>query len=122
MRANGYKNACDQAFEVRDEVGQSFRRIRRQKNGFTGKEEMEKSLKLFESMADKNINFDDCRSNPEICEEFIPEEHRKEFEGKKNLRNNESRRGFNPAECERGKVDFEIGRKCFEASQKKSLV
>ena len=26
--------------------------------------------------------------------------------------------GFNPAECERGNVDFEIGRKCFEASQK----
>ena len=44
---------------------------------------MEESLKLFESMADKNINFDDCRSNPEICEEFIPEEHRKEFEGNK---------------------------------------
>src|SRR3989344_716381 len=29
-----------------------------------------------------------------------------------------SEAGFNPIECERGKVDFEIGRKCFEASQK----
>ena len=89
------------------------------KNGFTGKEEMEESLKLFESMADKNINFDDCRSNPEICEEFIPEEHRKEFEGNKKIYEiMKAEAGFNPAECERGNVDFEIGRKCFEASQK----
>ena len=54
-------------------------------------------------MADKNINFDDCRSNPEICEEFIPEEHRKEFEGNKKIYEiMKAEAGFNPAECERG--------------------
>ena len=80
---------------------------------------MEESLKLFESMADKNINFDDCRSNPEICEEFIPEERKKEFEGNKKIYEiMKAESGFNPIECERGNVDFEIGRKCFEASQK----
>ena len=26
--------------------------------------------------------------------------------------------GFNPIECERGNVDFEIGRKCFEERPK----
>ena len=113
------KNACDQAFEARDIKLARACGDFAVKNGFTGKEEMEESLKLFESMADKNINFDDCRSNPEICEEFIPEEHRKEFEGNKKIYEiMKAEAGFNPTECERGNVDFEIGRKCFEASQK----
>ena len=29
-----------------------------------------------------------------------------------------SETGFDPIECEKGNVDFEIGRKCFEASKK----
>lgn len=113
------KNTCDKAFEARDIKLARACGDFAVKNGFTGKEEMEESLKLFESMADKNINFDDCRSNPEICEEFIPEEHRKEFEGNKKIYEiMKAEAGFNPIECERGNVDFEIGRKCFEASKK----
>ncbi|MEK7130960.1 MAG: hypothetical protein AAB924_01155, partial [Patescibacteria group bacterium] len=113
------KNACEKAFETKDvKLARSCGDFA-VKNGFTSKEEMEKSLKLFESMSSKNINFDQCRSNPEICEEFIPEEHKQEFEGNKKIYEiMKAEAGFNPIECERGNVDFEIGRKCFEASQK----
>lgn len=113
------KNACDGAFETKDIKLARACGDFAVKNGFTGKEEMEESLNLFESMASKNINFDDCRSNPEICEEFIPEEHKQEFEGNKKIYEiMKAEAGFNPIECERGNVDFEIGRKCFEASKK----
>ena len=113
------KNACENAFETRDvKLARSCGEFA-VKNGFTSQKEMDDSLKIFESMADKNINFDQCRSNPELCQEFIPEEHRKEFEGNKKIYEiMKSEAGFNPIECERGNVDFEIGRKCFEASQK----
>jgi len=113
------KDACDKAFETRDvKLARSCGEFA-VKNGFTSQKEMDDGLKIFESMADKNINFDQCRSNPELCQEFIPEEHRKEFEGNKKIYEiMKSEAGFNPIECERGNVDFEIGRKCFEASQK----
>src|SRR3990167_3743438 len=113
------KNACDKAFETGDvKLARSCGEFA-VKNGFTSQKEMDDGLKIFESMADKNINFDQCRSNPELCQEFIPEEHRKEFEGNKKIYEiMKTEAGFNPIECERGNVDFEIGRKCFEASQK----
>jgi len=113
------KNACDKAFETGDvKLARSCGEFA-VKNGFTSQKEMDDGLKIFESMAGKNINFDQCRSNPELCQEFIPEEHRKEFEGNKKIYEiMKSEAGFNPIECERGNVDFEIGRKCFEASQK----
>ena len=113
------KDACENAFETRDvKLARSCGEFA-VKNGFTSQKEMDDSLKIFESMADKNINFDQCRSNPELCEEFIPEDHRKEFEGNKKIYEiMKAEAGFNPIECERGNVDFEIGRKCFEASQK----
>src|SRR3989344_3330729 len=113
------KNACDKAFETGDvKLARSCGEFA-VKNGFTSQKEMDDGLKIFESMADKNINFDQCRSNPELCEEFIPEEHRKEFEGNKKIYEiMKTEAGFDPIECERGNVDFEIGRKCFEASQK----
>src|SRR3989344_4793102 len=113
------KNACEKAFETRDvKLARSCGEFA-VKNGFTSQKEMDDGLKIFESMADKNINFDQCRSNPELCEEFIPEEHRKEFEGNKKIYEiMKTEAGFDPIECERGNVDFEIGRKCFEASQK----
>jgi len=113
------RDACDNAFETRDvKLARSCGEFA-VKNGFTSQKEMDDSLKIFESMADKNINFDQCRSNPELCEEFIPEERRKEFEGNKKIYEiMKAEAGFNPLECERGNVDFEIGRKCFEASQK----
>src|SRR3989344_4412359 len=113
------KDTCEKAFETGDvKLARSCGEFA-VKNGFTSQKEMDDGLKLFESMADKNINFDQCRSNPELCEEFIPEERRKEFEGNKKIYEiMKSEAGFNPIECERGNVDFEIGRKCFEASQK----
>src|SRR3989338_8878529 len=113
------KNACDKAFETGDvKLARSCGEFA-VKNGFTSQKEMDDGLKIFESMADKNINFDQCRSNPELCQEFIPEERRKEFEGNKKIYEiMKSEAGFDPIECERGNVDFEIGRKCFEASQK----
>jgi len=113
------KDTCEKAFETGDvKLARSCGEFA-VKNGFTSQKEMDDGLKLFESMADKNINFDQCRSNPELCEEFIPEERRKEFEGNKKIYEiMKAEAGFNPIECERGNVDFEIGRKCFEASQK----
>src|SRR3989344_3374967 len=113
------KNACDKAFETGDvKLARSCGEFA-VKNGFTSQKEMDDGLKIFESMADKNINFDQCRSNPELCQEFIPEERRKEFEGNKKIYEiMKTEAGFDPIECERGNVDFEIGRKCFEASQK----
>ena len=113
------KNACDKAFETGDvKLARSCGEFA-VKNGFTSQKEMDDGLKIFESMADKNINFDQCRSNPELCQEFIPEERRKEFEGNKKIYEiMKAEAGFDPIECERGNVDFEIGRKCFEASQK----
>ena len=113
------KNTCEKAFETGDvKLARSCGEFA-VKNGFTSQKEMDDGLKIFESMADKNISFDQCRSNPELCEEFIPEEHRKEFEGNKKIYEiMKSEAGFDPIECERGNVDFEIGRKCFEASQK----
>jgi len=113
------KDTCEKAFETGDvKLARSCGEFA-VKNGFTSQKEMDDGLKIFESMADKNINFDQCRSNPELCEEFIPEEHRKEFEGNKKIYEiMKAEAGFNPLECERGNVDFEIGRKCFEASQK----
>src|SRR3989344_4393442 len=112
------KDACDKAFETRDvKLARSCGEFA-VKNGFTSQKEMDDGLKIFESMADKNINFDQCRSNPELCEEFIQEEHRKEFEGNKKIYEiMKAEAGFNPLECERGNVDFEIGRKCFERSE-----
>jgi len=113
------KDACEKAFETGDvKLARSCGEFA-VKNGFTSQKEMDDGLKIFESMADKNINFDQCRSNPELCQEFIPEEHRKEFEGNKKIYEiMKAEAGFNPVECEKGNVDFEIGRKCFEASQK----
>ena len=113
------KNTCEKAFEARDvKLARSCGEFA-VKNGFTSQKEMDDGLKIFESMADKNINFDQCRNNPELCQEFIPEERKKEFEGNKKIYEiMKSEAGFNPIECERGNVDFEIGRKCFEASQK----
>src|SRR3989338_5248183 len=73
------KNACDKAFETGDvKLARSCGEFA-VKNGFTSQKEMDDGLKIFESMAGKNINFDQCRSNPELCQEFIPEEHRKEI-------------------------------------------
>src|SRR3989339_570889 len=113
------KDTCEKAFETGDvKLARSCGEFA-VKNGFTSQKEMDDGLKIFESMADKNINFDQCRSNPELCQEFIPEEHRKEFEGNKKIYEiMKTEAGFDPIECERGNVDFEIGRKCFEASQK----
>src|SRR3989338_2596055 len=79
------KDTCEKAFETGDvKLARSCGEFA-VKNGFTSQKEMDDGLKLFESMADKNINFDQCRSNPELCEEFIPEERRKEFEGNKKI-------------------------------------
>ena len=113
------KESCEKAFETKDiKLAKACGEFA-VRNGFTTKEEMDQSFKIFESVAGKNINFDQCRINPEACKEFIPEERRKEFDGNNKIYEiMKAEAGFDPLQCEKSFADFEIGRKCFEASKK----
>src|SRR3989344_1992209 len=90
-------------------------------NGFSTRVEVDKGLKLLESLAQKgqNINFDQCLANPAACREFIPEEERSRFDaGSQIFDIMRSEIGFDPQQCERGAADETIGTKCFEGSKR----
>lgn len=115
------RNSCDQAFQNKNiGLAKSCGEFA-VKNGFVSKEEMEKSLQMFEKFASKaeTVNFEDCRSNPKACEEFIPDEFKEEYNsGAKIYEIMREAFGFEPSICERASFDFELGQKCFEGSQK----
>ena len=117
---NAIRTTCDSAFQNRNIGLAKACGEFAVKNGLADKNEVEEGLKIFESFASKpQINFDDCRNNPESCRDFMPEEFRKDFDSEiKIYEIMKAEMGFDPVECERGNVDFEIGRKCFEASKK----
>ncbi|MBI2057995.1 MAG: hypothetical protein HYT63_03395 [Candidatus Yanofskybacteria bacterium] len=89
--------------------------------GFVKPAEKEYVLKFVRQARDRGgiPDFDACRTNPESCREFIPEDHRGEFEvGIQIDQIMRQEIGFNPRECERGGSDPAIGQKCFEGSKK----
>lgn len=114
------RKTCDTAFQRREvKIARACGEFA-VKNGLANKEEVEEGLKIFESFASKSqINFDDCRNNPESCKEFIPEEFKKDFDSEmKIFEIMKKEMGFDPRQCERSNFDLEIGKKCFEASKK----
>ena len=89
--------------------------------GFVKPEEKEYVLKFVRQARDRGgiPDFDACRVNPESCRDFIPEDHRAEFEvGNQIDQIMRQEIGFNPRECERGRSDPAIGQKCFEGSKR----
>ncbi len=114
------KNACDLAFE-KNNLG-----LARAcgnfavKNGYASQEEIESGLKLLESFSQKagNVNFDDCRFNPESCREFLPDEFRPQFDSQFEIfRIMSESIGFDPARCENS-YDPDIGKRCLEGAKK----
>ncbi|TAN58306.1 hypothetical protein EPN15_01465, partial [Patescibacteria group bacterium] len=96
------KESCEKAFQTKDiKLAKACGEFA-VKNGFADRGEVEESLKFFESVADKNVNFDQCRINPEACQKFIPEQYKKEFEGHKKIYEIiKEQAGFDPMQCER---------------------
>ncbi|NUQ57341.1 MAG: hypothetical protein HUT38_02560 [Candidatus Paceibacter sp.] len=114
------RKTCDAAFETRNTGLAKACGDFAVKNGFVSREEIEESLKIFESFAaGPQVDFEKCRVNPEACREFIPEEFKGDFDsGIKVYELMKAEMGFDPIQCERAAFDFALGQKCFEGSKK----
>ena len=117
---NAIRTTCDSAFQNRNMGLAKACGEFAVKNGLANKNEVEEGLKIFESFVSRpQINFDNCRNNPESCRDFIPEELRKDFDSEiKIYEIMKDEMGFDPIECERAQFDLEVGKKCFEGSKK----
>src|SRR3989338_489046 len=115
------RNTCDQAFSNRNfEVAKACGNFA-VKNGFANQIEVDKGLKVVESFTQKapNVKFEQCITAPESCREFIPEDERERFDvGSRIFEIMKAEIGFDPLQCERGRVDETIGIKCFEGSKR----
>ncbi len=89
--------------------------------GFIQPKEKEFALKYVKRARDLGgpIDFDKCSQNPDSCREFIPEDHRSEFEaGFKMQEILRQELGFDPRQCQNSTGNQDIGQKCFEASKR----
>src|SRR3989338_4803268 len=114
------RNACDRAFEDSNLGLARACGNFAVKNGYASQEEIENGLKLLESFSQKagDVNFDDCRFNPESCREFLPDDFRSQFDSQFEIFKIISESiGFDPARCENS-YDADIGKRCLEGAKK----
>ena len=114
------RNACDRAFEDSNLGLARACGNFAVKNGYASQEEIENGLKLLESFSQKagDVNFDDCRFNPESCREFLPDDFRSQFDSQFEIFKIMSESiGFDPARCENS-YDTDIGKRCLEGAKK----
>src|SRR3989338_6746482 len=114
------RNACDKAFEDSNLGLARACGNFAVKNGYANQEEIENGLKLLESFSQKagDVNFDDCRFNPESCREFLPDDFRSQFDSQFEIFKIISESiGFDPARCENS-YDPDIGKRCLEGAKK----
>ncbi|MBI2677121.1 MAG: hypothetical protein HYX21_04230 [Candidatus Yanofskybacteria bacterium] len=89
--------------------------------GFVSPKEKEYVLKFVKQARDRGgiPDFNACRTNPESCRDFIPEDQRDKFEaGTQVDQIMRQEIGFDPFECEKGRFDPAIGQKCLEGSRR----
>ncbi|MBI5732270.1 MAG: hypothetical protein HY982_02840, partial [Candidatus Magasanikbacteria bacterium] len=110
---------CDSAFQNRDVTLARACGNFAVKNGFASQAEVDRGLKILESVGKAPVDFNNCAANPESCEQFIPEEYRVDFNVMRLI--DEIMRaeiGFDPFRCEEGRFNPEIGQKCLEGSKR----
>jgi hypothetical protein len=90
------------------------------KNGFATQKDMEEGLKFLETVVTRpEVNFDHCRVDPQSCEQFLPEDAKKEFGVMRQIEEvMRAEIGLRPQECDRGELDPAIGNRCFEGSKR----
>ena len=116
---NAIRDACDNAFNSHDVALARTCGEFAVKNGFVSKEEAAEGLSFFESVQDKNIDFNQCRKDPKACEQFIPQEQREYFNVMQDIEKVMTEEiGFSPKQCEQGLTNPEIGQKCAEGSKR----
>lgn len=89
--------------------------------GFAASEDKEFALGMVRKAKEKGglPDFEACRQNVSLCQDFIPEEHRAEFKGFQEFESvMRQELGFDPGECRRGELDESIGTRCLEASKR----
>ena len=114
------RNACDRAFENSNLGLARACGNFAVKNGYASQEDIEDGLKIMETFSQKggDVNFDDCRFNPESCKEFLPDEFRSQFDSQFEIfRIMSESIGFDPARCENS-YDADIGKRCLEGAKK----
>src|SRR3989344_371351 len=88
--------------------------------GFVTEKDKEFALSFVKNVGEKGglQDFDRCASNPQACQEFIPDDRRGDFEDFQKIDSvMRQELGFDPRECERSS-DPNIGQKCVEGSKR----
>ena len=89
-------------------------------NGFAKAADKDFVVKMVQKIQERGaINFDECRTNPEACRDFIPEDHQGEFvamgQVEKIMRTAMANLGVtDPSRCE---FDHSIGRACMDGAR-----
>ena len=115
------RSACDQAFQQKDAALARSCGDFAVKNGFANKEDVERGVRLIETIAQKgsDISFVECEQNPQACEDFVPEEQKENFKSGIQMQQIMSEAlGFDPRQCERAGQNEQIGRQCLEGAKK----
>ena len=89
--------------------------------GFVSPQDKEFALRMVKKAKEQGglTDFEACRQNPKLCQNFIPEEDRKDFEVFDQIESiMREEIGFSPKLCEQGEFDEKIGLKCSEGSKK----
>lgn len=115
------RNTCDRAFSTGNIALAKVCGDFAVKNGFATREEVEDGIAILQSFSQKGaaVQFDECRRNPQSCEQYLPEARRSEFSVMRQI--DEIMRaeiGFDPRRCEEGAFNPEIGQKCLEGSKR----
>lgn len=88
--------------------------------GFVRSADRDFALKMVERIRDRGaINFDDCRTNPEACRDFVPEDHQSGFAAmgqvERIMRTAMTNLGVSdPSRCE---FDHSIGQACMDGAR-----
>ncbi|TSC75144.1 MAG: hypothetical protein G01um101433_942 [Parcubacteria group bacterium Gr01-1014_33] len=89
--------------------------------GFINSQDKEFALAMIRKVREKGgiPDFDACSQNPKLCQDFIPNDQRKEFDAAGQIQEIlKQEMGFDPRECARGQYDPSIGSRCSEGARR----
>lgn len=88
--------------------------------GFITEKDKEFALSFVKKVGEKGgiQNFDQCVTNPQACQDFVPDDRRGDFEDFQKIESvMRQELGFDPQQCE-GSSDPSVGQKCVEGAKK----
>ncbi|MDO8664355.1 MAG: hypothetical protein Q7K44_02285 [Candidatus Liptonbacteria bacterium] len=111
------KGECERAFDTRNvELAKACGQFA-VKNGFATDADVQDGLKFIQSIQG-NVDLNQCRTNPQACEQFIPQEKKGDFTAFQQVGEiMKTEIGFDPRQCEQGASNPEIGQRCFDGSK-----